>query len=305
METFTRDGFTYQRWNTGASTFTACMELGARLMRWELDLPSGRREVIYWPDNADMADIANVRGGNPVLFPFMGRNYADGEKFFWRDPEGVKRPMPQHGWARQGRFDIIRADASSVEALFRPDAAAREGYDYDYEFRVRYVFDELTLDCELELKNKDTRNIPWCAGHHFYFGLPWHKGLGRAGYTLNVPAKKIWRHSADGKLVPFHDVTLPADFSDPAISDSIYTKLKSNIVTFGPKSGEENVTLRIGEEPVPDAWTTLVTWTLADNSPFYCVEPWMGPPNSHEHKNGLRWVAPGKAEKFVVTVSLA
>jgi galactose mutarotase-like enzyme len=305
MQTFTHDGDTFQRWTIGASTFTACMELGARLMRWEIALPTGKREVIYWPTNADMSDIANVRGGNPILFPFMGRNYADGEKFFWRDPEGVKRPMPQHGWARQGRFEITDSGPAAVTALFRPGADAHEGYAYAYEFRVHYRFSELALNCDLELTNLDTREIPWCAGHHFYFGLPWHKNLSRSDYLLNVPAKKIWRHAADGKLVPHEGLTLPAHFGDPAVSDAIYTKLRTNTVTFGPRSGEEDVTVRIGEEPVPDAWTALVTWTLAPDSPFYCVEPWMGPPNSHAHKNGLRHVAPGKTEKFTVTVSLA
>ncbi|MDR2981414.1 MAG: hypothetical protein LBV12_04115 [Puniceicoccales bacterium] len=304
METFSRDGYTYQRWKVGASTFTACMELGARLMRWELDLPSGKREVIYWPENANMEDIGNVRGGNPILFPFMGRNYATGEKFAWKDPDGTRRPMPQHGWARQGKFEITRSSADSVEARFLPSAASQEGYPYNCEFYVRYKFGELSLDCELELVNNESKNIPWCAGHHFYFGLPWHKGLGRQDYILNIPAKKTWQHAADGKLVPLSGVEHPTNFGNPIICDCIHTKLTSNVVTFGPKSGEENVTIRVGEDPVPDSWAAVVTWTQADDSPFYCVEPWMGPPNSHEHKNGLHWVMPGQSEKFFVSIRL-
>jgi galactose mutarotase-like enzyme len=305
METFSYKGCPCQRWRRGASTFVACMERGARLMRWELDLPQGKREVVYWPDEVGMDDIAGVRGGNPVLFPFTGRNYAGGEKFFWRDTEGVKRQMPLHGWARQGRFEITAAGEAFVEARFLPDAAAREGYAYDYAFCVRLAFEELSLGIDFSLTNNDSRNIPWCAGHHFYFGLPWHAGLSREDYVLRVPAKKLWRHSAAGKLVPVEGVTPPLSFGDPAASDLIYTKLKSNAVSFGPRNGEEDVTLLIGEEPVPDAWTTLVSWTSDAASPFYCVEPWMGPPNSHEHKNGLRWVAPGKTETFPVRVSLA
>ena len=55
-------------------------------------------------------------------------------------------------------------------------------------------------------------------------------------------------------------------------------------------------------DPLPGA--TVVTWTEFDDSPFYCVEPWMGPPNSPEHKKGLHWVEPGETESFNVKVSL-
>lgn len=304
MEIFTKDAYTYQRWQIGASTFTACMELGARLLRWELALSTGTRQVIYWPEDADMPDIANVRGGNPILFPFMGRNYADGKKFFWKTPDGKVLPMPQHGFARQGKFAITHNGPDFVEVTFQPGADVKAGYPYDYTFTVRYKFRELGLECDLSLTNNGTSEIPWCAGHHFYFGLPWHAELGREDYAINIPAKKTWRLSADGKLVPFPGVEHPTTFANPDLPDLIHTKLKSNTATFGPKSGEENITIRIGEESVPDEWTTLVTWTAAPESPFYCVEPWMGPPNSQEHKNGLRWVAPGKTEKFTIAVSL-
>jgi galactose mutarotase-like enzyme len=305
MEAFTRNGEHLQRWTTGASTFTACIERGARLMRWELDLPTGKRDVLHWPDDADFANIALVPGGNPILFPFPGRTYADGEKLFWLDPEGVKRPMPQHGLARQGAFDITSATANSVSAIFLPDAAAHESYPYDYDFRVTYTFSELALTCDLSLTNLDTRDIPWCAGHHFYFTLPWHKNLTREDYLLDLPAKKIWRHAADGKLVPFNDLANPTHFADPALRDAIHTRLKTNTATFGPRGGEENITLRVGEEPVPDAWTTIVTWAADPTVPYYCVEPWMGPPNCPTHKNGLRRVAPGKTETFHVSINLA
>ncbi|MDR1816836.1 MAG: hypothetical protein LBR07_01340 [Puniceicoccales bacterium] len=311
MENFTRDGFNFQRWRAGASTFTASMERGARLMRWDIELPAGRREVLFWPEDdpangpgASADAFAAIPGGNPILFPFMGRNYAAGEKFRWRDPDGAVRPMPQHGWARQGRFEITDAGDASVCALFRPDAAARAGYDYDCEFRVRYRFHELRVECDLELTNRDARPIPWCAGHHFYFRLPWHDGLTRADYTLEIPAKKAWRHAADGKLVAFRAPEPPRDFANPELSDVIFTRLTSNTLSFGPRGGEENITMRVGEEPVPDAWTAVVVWTRAPESPFYCVEPWMGPPNSPEHGNGLRWVAPGASETFTVSVSL-
>ena len=48
---------------------------------------------------------------------------------------------------------------------------------------------------------------------------------------------------------------------------------------------------------------TFVTWTFNDEAPYFCVEPWMGPPNAAETKVGLLSVAPGQTQKFYTEVS--
>ena len=305
MTTFEKDGHTFQQWRVGASTFTACMTRGARLMSWDVEVAGTRRGVIRWPENADFSNYRKIRGGNPILFPFMGRNYADGKKFFWKNPgDGVVRPMPQHGFAVDGAFEIVEATENSVRAKFLPSADACEGYPFDYEFFVTYRFSELALTCEFELVNRGDVRIPWCAGHHFYFTLPWHAGLTRKDYALKIDAKKFWHHDGDGKLVKADAPKEPISFGDPAICDLIYTKLKTNRVAFGPKNGEENVVVRVGDNEAPSAWTTVVTWSESEDAPFYCVEPWMGAPNSTEHGNGLHFVEPGASEVFKVSVAL-
>ena len=307
MERFEESGLPCLRWRAGASTFEACPTRGARLMRWRLDLPSGRREVLHWPEKADPAALAAVRGGNPILFPFMGRTYADGEKFAWKDPEGVRRPMPHHGFARDGAFELVEASDAGFTAELVPAPADREAYPYAHAFRVRYEFHELRLRATLSLQNRESARIPWCPGHHFYFALPWHKGLGRGDYRLSIPARKAWRHAADGKLVPYAEMkgVTDATFDDPRLLDCLFTGLRSSEVRLGPRSGEEDILIRVGEEPIPDEWAMVVTWTESPESPFFCVEPWMGAPNSPTHGKGLRWVEPGATSEWVVEVALA
>ena len=81
-------------------------------------------------------------------------------------------------------------------------------------------------------------------------------------------------------------------------------QLTEATLAFGPRSGEEDITIKVGEEAIPGAWATVVTWTPDPEAPYYCVEPWMGPPNSPEHKNGLRFAEPGQVDTFVTEVSL-
>ena len=308
MERFTHDGAPLERWKIGSATFETCLTRGARLLRWDLHLPQGTREILYWPPQAelDVTKIGHVRGGNPILFPLMGRNYAEGEKFSWKDAEGVKRPMPQHGFARDCTFKILESSSAHAIVELVPDEKSRACYPFQYEFKVRYDFSELFLRITFSLKNCDTKPLYWCAGHHFYFTLPWHQGLGRKDYTLKIPSKKQWRHAADGKLIPFPAFKGQEEisFADENLSDCLFTQLKSATIRFGSRSGEEDIRIKIGEEPIPDRWATIVTWTPDHQAPFYCVEPWMGPPNSTEHKNGLHVVEPGQEETFLTEVSL-
>ena len=80
--------------------------------------------------------------------------------------------------------------------------------------------------------------------------------------------------------------------------------MTGNEVVFGEKGRPGDVIVRLGTEKVPPPEAVFVTWTAADDSPFYCVEPWMGPSNSPDTKIGLHWVAPGTIGKFTVSVSV-
>src|SRR4051812_13450154 len=96
-------GKTLTRWQVGNSTFLAIPERGARLMHWHVTFGDGTvRDVIYWPELQKLDEFFKVRGGNPILFPFCGRTFDQGEIYHWRSPDGKRRPMPMHGIARQG-----------------------------------------------------------------------------------------------------------------------------------------------------------------------------------------------------------
>jgi galactose mutarotase-like enzyme len=305
MEKVSYNGQTLTRWKVGNSTFLALPEKGARLMNWHLALGDGSvRDVLYWPEDADFSAFHKVRGGNPILFPFSARTFDAGELGYWRDPAGVRRIMPMHGFARQGDFKIDRLDARGFTAVYIPSEEAKQAYPFNYEFSVAYRFSELGLACELTLRNLDTHPIPWSAGHHFYFTAPWTEGLTRGDYTIRVPATRTHRQDTTGKLIPGPSLKAEERLDNPELVDCLHLGLKSNAVTFGSAKGEGQVTVRNGTAAVPSPETTFVTWTLAPDSPFYCVEPWMGPPNAAETKIGLHWVQPGQSQSFVVEIAV-
>ena len=305
MEQVPYQGQTLTRWRVGNSTFLALPEKGARLINWNITLGDGTvRDVLYWPENADFGEIAKVRGGNPILFPFNGRCFDRGDIFFWRAADGVRRPIPIHGIARQGVFKTTRLDARGFVAQFVPGEEARASYPFEYDFVVTYRFEPFGLSCEFALTNHGHEPLPWSAGHHFYFTLPWSEGTTRKDYLIRIPATKRMKQDPTGALVAGPALQPDEPLSNPALIDTFHTALRSNEVVFGEKDRPGDVAVRLGTAKVPPPEATFVTWTLADDSPFYCVEPWMGPANAAEHKVGLHHVAPGDTQKFTVSVSV-
>jgi galactose mutarotase-like enzyme len=303
MEKVPYKGQTLTRWRVGNSTFLALPEKGARLMNWNITLGDGSvRDVLYWPENADFADFAKVRGGNPVLFPFNARCFDRGDIYFWRAADGERRAIPMHGFARQGEFNVTRLDARGFVAQFVPGEEARHGYPFDYEFTVTYVFEPFGLSCEFARTNLGRAPLPWSAGHHFYFTLPWTDGTARSDYLIRIPATRRVRQDATGALVAGPQLQTEETFANPELVDAIHMGLRTNEVVFGEKGRPGDVTIHLGTEKVPPPEASVVTWTLAGDSPFFCVEPWMGPPNAPEHKVGLHHVAPGDTQKFAVSV---
>ena len=67
-------------------------------------------------------------------------------------------------------------------------------------------------------------------------------------------------------------------------------------------NGEE--TIRISEVGGAEAGsrTSFVSWSKED-APYYCVEPWMSPPNAPENKT-MKMVPPAARDEFTVEIEL-
>lgn len=305
MEKIPYQGQTLTRWRVGNSTFLALPERGARLMNWNVTLGDGSvRDVLYWPENADFAEFYKVRGGNPILFPFNARTFDRGDIHFWRAADGVRRPMPMHGIARQSEFKMLRVDARGFSAQLVPNAESREAYPYDYEFVVTYRFEALGLTCEFALTNLGKEPIPWSAGHHFYFTVPWSEGATRNDYLIRIPATRRLRQDPTGALIEGPSLQAQESLANPAIIDTFHLGLRSNEIVFGEKDRPGDIVMKLGADKVPAPDATLVTWTLNNEAPFFCVEPWMGPANAPETKVGLHFVPPNETQKFTVSAHI-
>ncbi len=282
------------QWQVGPSIYRAAPESGARLMSWAHD----QRDILYWPQDEEVNDtpIAKVRGGNPILFPFSARSFDRGDIGYWRSAQEQRYEMPNHGFTRQGQFAIDSIDETGFIASFVPCEQATANYPFRYQFSVEYRFFETHFDCEFVLRNQDDKAIPWSAGHHFYFAIGVDE---RSGYKVSLPAQKACTHSSTGSL---EAVQAPSAslLSAPDLSDRIHYQLTSSEITCARQGSGKGFAIDYLSPLHPEY--ALVTWTETADSPFYCVEPWMGPPNSAETGVGLHWVQPKEVGSFRIRV---
>jgi galactose mutarotase-like enzyme len=271
-----------------------CPEHGARILRWE----KAGREIITWPDNADWSKVLKVRGGNPVLFPFIARHFVDGQPELWKDAEGTVRRMPQHGFARDAKFIVVDDDNENSLRMRLTDSEATHEL-YPFRFRFDVVVALLAgprLEVRFETKNTGNYPMPYYAGHHFYFAIP-HDA--RGDWTLHVPCAEWGRQSPDGAIVREPATAADVRLDDATAIDRFQIGPSENSITLANAKTGRRLALEL-KPPGSAPWYAVTTWTENPASDFYCVEPWLGLPNAIHHGEGLRWLTPGAAETAAV-----
>jgi galactose mutarotase-like enzyme len=280
----------------------ACLRVapqhGGRLLSWSV----AEAPVIRWPDDADWSNPARIRGGNPLLFPFLGRHFVDGHIGQWRDSDGVVRAMSMHGFARDLPFaHALDADGRGLRMTLVDSELTRAQYPFAFRFEAAYrLADEHTLDVTLTTSNTGVASLPYYAGHHFYFALPHAM---RADTTLELPNTAQRRQLADGSISAAVPGQRRYTLDDAGILDRFHCleavpDAPVRLLCSGLGRRVDIDLQRPGSIP----WYAVTTWTEADASDFYCIEPWLGLPDAIHNGSGLRWLAPGVSETAALRI---
>jgi galactose mutarotase-like enzyme len=274
---------------------------GGKLMTWNV----GGEPVIFWPAAPDWSNFVKIRGGNPLLFPFLGRHFVDGEIGKWRDKDGVVGGVSPPGFARDLSFRHRQdPDGHGVRMTLVDNDFTRQGYPFAFRFEAAYrLVDAVTLEVELTTSNPGEVPLPYYAGHHFYFALPHDQ---RGVSSLELPRTETRRQLGDGSI------------SEPQAGAGRYMLDDAGIIDrfhcfTGPSDQPVRLVMPGLERAVhfdlqrPDSvpWYCVTTWTEAATSNFYCIEPWVGLPDAIHNGHGLRWLAPGKTETAALRLSVA
>ncbi|CAG2128365.1 hypothetical protein LMG31506_00466 [Cupriavidus yeoncheonensis] len=259
---------------------------GGRLVRWVLH----GEDILYWPDQADWSRPAKIRGGNPLLFPFIGRHFADGQVGHWRDADGTVHALPQHGFARDLPFAVANNVDDSIAMVLEASDTTRTGYPHAFRFEAHYRLIDRGLEVALRTENTGSTRLPYYAGHHFYFRLP---AAQRRKSRLLLPATARVRQELDGRLTTalLGDPAYALD--DERLQDTFHVLQGAGPVTLTMPDRTLAIDL---DMPGGIAWHAVTTWSESEDYDFYCVEPWLGLPDAIHNGQGLRWLEPGLQE---------
>lgn len=259
---------------------------GARLLRWSV----GDWDIVTWPESADWSRPQKVRGGNPVLFPFIARSFHDNRIGFWKSPDGMVRPAPMHGFARDSAFSIISAGADFLEMCLEANDTTRAVYPYNFRFEVGIRLGADSLQIVYRVTNTGKEPLPWSAGHHFYFGIPARE---RAAWELELPCRH-WASQdfSTGEIILRKPGAALDALSNPDWIDRLHVQPDLGRIRLSHAASGRAISLE-DTSPQPGSWYCATTWTERPDSNFFCVEPWSALPNAAANGLGLQNTPPG------------
>ena len=234
-----------------ASRIRVCPERGGIVIGCKLH----GLELFYLDQSTFENAEANIRGGNPILFPICGQ--LENRTYEWK---GASYQMAQHGFARTSAWTVVSTDTdgeASITLSLRSSEETRAVYPFDFELIFTYALKDGELHTRQQYRNLSQEPMPFYAGFHPYF-LTDTKSL---DYTTDAT-----------RYLDYNDMVekpFPGQFDLAGMVESV-TLLDpiKNDIAFPVIEGAR---VRLSYD---DHFKYVVLWSV-ENRPFVCVEPWM------------------------------
>lgn len=263
-----------------SSRVLVCPERGGIVISCEL-----HGTELFYLDRATFENPdANIRGGNPVLFPICGP--VKNSEYEWN---GRTYRMNQHGVARVEPWEVVSVSTegeASVTLRLRANENTRAAYPFDFELLFTYTLVNGELHTRQTYRNAGSNgSMPFYAGFHPYFAME------------------------GSKDIPYEtDATTYVDFNDdvekPYNGRIDLDHLVESVCLLDAKRSEiafpvrEGVSVRMRYD---DIFKYVVIWSVKDR-PFVCVEPWMAMPLEMNRREELVMVEPGEELRANLTI---
>ncbi|MFD2615035.1 aldose epimerase family protein [Paenibacillus gansuensis] len=246
-------------------------ERGGILYSWGV-----RGQELFYLDRATFEDpVANIRGGNPVLFPIAGQ--LTDKKYEWN---GVEYPMANHGFARNLPWEVIATgtdDGAWVTIKLVSGAETRASYPFEFEVVYTYRLKDGVLGIEQDYKNLSAERMPFYAGFHPYF-VASAKAL-----DYDTDARTYLDYN-DGEVKPY---TGRIDLNG-LVESTAFLDAERRDIGFEPVPGRS---IRL---EYSDVLKYVVLWHVAGKD-FVCVEPWMALTGEFHRRDELVYAEPGES----------
>ena len=242
------------------------------------------RELLYLDDKTLADPAANVRGGNPVLFPSPGKLTGDA----W-SRGGARGTMKQHGFARNLPWEVTATgtdDGAWATLALRSSAVTRAQFPWDFRAEYTYRLRGRALAVEMRIENRGDAPMPFGAGFHPYFAVP---DAEKPAARIATAATRAF-DNVSKREVAFEGFDLTA------------AEVDLHLLDHGSTEGSLVVgDLRIALHGSAD-FTHWVVWTLRGRD-FVCVEPWTCPGDALNTGDRLIVLDPGATRALSLTIA--
>lgn len=267
------------------------------------------REYLYQPDGIHWDKQS------PILFPIIGK-LVEGQYQY----NGETYPLGKHGFARTKEFRVSTPDeTSAIFELTSDMAGEKDAYPFDFKLQVKYELRDHDVIVRYAVANTGIAPMWFSLGGHPAFAVPLEDGLSFEDYDVTVQTDQaphdLERLPLDGPFIADLEGTpYPKEFPlshDLFVDDALIFKTSGKTtVSLTSDKGLAKVHVSYRNHPTSGGFPYVGIWSMPDDSPFVCVEPWDGLPDvlgKSGHllgKVGIQRLAPGGVYRnaFVIAV---
>ncbi|MBC6696922.1 aldose 1-epimerase family protein [Hymenobacter sp. BT190] len=209
----------------------------------------------------------------PVLFPIVGRLPQDTYQH-----QGQSYRLPQHGFARDQEFRLVRQTAAELVLELQANDATRAVFPFEFNLQISYRLAGSQLTIGWDVRNVGTTELLFSIGAHPAFRCPLLPGETFEDYefVFDHPVS-FERYLLEGGLltgqtepVLQQQATLPLRYELFAQDALVLKHFDFTHITLRSRQSGRAVRLRF------DGFPYLGFWTKGPGAPFVCIEPWHG-----------------------------
>ena len=273
-----------------------------------ISLKKGDTEYVW------QADPEYWKRSAPILFPIVGKVW-NGE---YKANGGVYK-LPQHGFARDMDFEVVKADANALVLALDSSEETLAKYPYEFHLEAKYTLEGSTVHILWTVKNPSSEEMYCQIGAHPAFNYPeFSKADEVHAYAelfdaadAKVESLEISRLGAQGCCSP-----LKGHFEIPGGQLPLTADLFSGDALVQEGGVVKKVTLFDKQQApfltvVSHCCEVMALWSPPQkDAPFVCIEPWLGRTDRVEftgdfsEKDWIQRIAPAAALDFDYSITV-
>ncbi len=244
----------------------------------------------------------------PVLFPVVGRLPQDR---YCHHGQGYQ--LPQHGFARDRAFAVVRHSATELVFRLHHDASSRAVFPFAFELTITYTLRGAQLAVRWDVRNPaPAQPLLFSIGAHPAVRCPLLPGEAFEDYYLEFDHPVVLeRHLLEGGLLTGQTAAVPTQarqlplryelFADDAL---VFKHYDFTGLTLRSRQSAHFVRFQF------DGFPYLGLWTKGPGAGFVCVEPWhgiagsVGAPGELRDKEGIITLAAGETFSAAYTMEV-